>query len=97
MTRPLSAKAARAVTAAATIVKAPDHRDTNTWNVVADDGAVLVVIEPSYGGTSRTGRNGWNWWLADGGRTRNPVEATIQNAAVAGLLAWERVATRKEN
>jgi hypothetical protein len=95
MTRPLSAKAARAVTAAAEIVKAPDHRDTNTWHVVAADGTVLVVIEPSYGGTSRTGRNGWNWWLADGGRTRNPVETTIQKAAIAGLLAWEQRATRK--
>lgn len=93
--RPLSAKAARAVTAAATIVKAPDHRDTNTWHVVAADGAILVVVEPSYGGTSRTGRNGWLWWLADGGRTRNPVEATIQKAAVAGLLAWERQATAR--
>jgi len=93
--RPLSAKAARAVTAAATIVKAPDWADTRTWHVVSG-GRVLVVVEPSYGGTSRTGRNGWNWWLADGGRTRNPVEPTREKAAVAALLAWERRATRKE-
>lgn len=97
MTRPLSAKAARAVIDTATTVKAPDHRDTNTWHVVAADGRILVVVEPSYGGTSQSGRNGWNWWLADGGRTRHAPETTIQKAAVAGLLAWERVATRKDN
>lgn len=96
MTRPLSAKAARAVIDAAAIVKAPDWTDTRNWHVVSG-GRVLVVVEPSYGGTSQSGRNGWLWWLADGGRARNPVEATIQKAAVAGLLAWERVATHKEN
>lgn len=96
MTRPLSAKAARAVIDAAEIVKAPDWADTRNWHVVSG-GRVLVVVEPSYGGTSRTGRNGWNWWLADGGRTRHAPEATIQKAAVAGLLAWERRATRKRN
>lgn len=94
MTRPLSAKAARAVTSAAAIVKAPDWADTHNWHVVSG-GVVLVVVEPSYGGTSRTGRNGWNWWLADGGRTRRTPEATIQKAAVAGLLAWERRATAR--
>lgn len=96
MTRPLSAKAARALIDAAEIVKAPDWPNTRNWHVVSG-GAVLVVVEPSYGGTSRTGRNGWLWWLADGGRTRHPVETTIQKATVAGLLAWERVATHKEN
>lgn len=96
MTRPLSAKTARAITAAAETVKAPDHRDTNCWHVVSG-GRVLVVIEPSYGGTSRTGRNGWTWWLADSARTRHPAETTIKAAAIAGLLAWERTATAKEN
>lgn len=94
MTRPLSAKAARALIDAAELVKAPDWADTRNWHVVSG-GAVLVVIEPSYGGTSRSGRNGWNWWLADGARTRHTPEATREKAAVAGLLAWERVATRK--
>jgi hypothetical protein len=94
MTRPLSAKAARAVIDAATIVKAPDHRDTNTWHVVAADGAVLVVIEPSYGGTGR--RDGWRPRLPDSALYASRPETTIQNAAAAGLLAWERRAIRKE-
>jgi hypothetical protein len=93
--RPLSAKAARTVIDAAEIVKAPDWSDTRNWHAVSG-GQVLVVVEPSYGGTSRTGRNGWLWWLADGGRTRHAPEATREKAAVAGLLAWERRATRKE-
>lgn len=94
MSRPLSAKAARAVIDAADIVKAPDHRDTHTWHVVSG-GQVLVIVEPSYGGTSRTGRNGWNWWLADGARTRHQPEPTVEKAAVAGLMAWQRRATSK--
>jgi len=96
VSRPLSAKAARAVIDAAEIVKAPDWTETRNWHVVSG-GAVLVVVEPSFGGTSRSGRNGWLWWLADGGRTRTPVEATREKAAIAGLLAWERRATRKES
>lgn len=93
--RPLSAKAARAVIDAARIVKAPDWTDTRTWHVVSG-GDVLVIIEPSYGGNSRTGRNGWTWWLADGARTRHQPEPTREKAAIAGLMSWERRATRKE-
>lgn len=95
MTRPLSAKAARAIIDAADIVKAADWRDTRHWHVISG-GQVLVVIEPSYGGTGRTGRNGWTWWLASGARTPNKPETTTRKAAIAGLLAWERWATRKE-
>jgi hypothetical protein len=94
MTRPLSAKAAQAVIDAAAIVKAPDWSDTRNWHVVSG-GQVLVVIEPSYGGTSRTGRNGWRWWLADLGRSNSRPEPT-EKAAIAGLLAWQRRATQKE-
>jgi hypothetical protein len=93
MTRPLSAKAARAVTAAADIVKAPDWSDTRNWHVVSG-GQVLVVIEPSYGGTGR--RDGWRPRLPDSALYASRPELTIQKAAVAGLLAWERRATRKE-
>ncbi|MFF2852671.1 hypothetical protein ACFVT5_41220 [Streptomyces sp. NPDC058001] len=93
--RRLSAKAARAVIDAAEIVKAPDWSETHCWHVVSG-GRVLVVIEPSYGGVSRSGRNGWNWWLADGARTLNKPEPTRQQAAVIGRLAWERWATYKE-
>lgn len=95
MTRLLSVKAARAITTAAEIVKAPDWSDTRTWHAVSGS-QILVIIEPSYSGTSRTGRTGWLWWLANGGRARHPAEPTIKAAATAGLLAWGRAATAKE-
>lgn len=91
----LTAKAAQAVIDAVEIVKAPDWRETRHWHVVSD-GRVLVIIAPSYGGTSRSGRNGWTWWLADGARTRHQPEPIRERAAVAGLGAWQRWATRKE-
>lgn len=83
--RPLSVKAARAVIDAAELAKAPDWRDTHRWHVVSG-GDVLLVIEPSYGGASRSGRNGWRWRLAalgpsGGGR----LEPTVQAAAGRGL------------
>ncbi len=90
----MSARRARAVVEAARLVKAPDWPDTHTWHVVAD-GQVLVVVEPSYGGTSATGRNGWRWRLPTGSASRQR-ETSRQNAAVAGLAAWERAATRKD-
>jgi hypothetical protein len=95
VTRPLSAKAARAIIDAAELVKAPDHRDTNTWHVVAD-GRLLAVITPSYGGVSRTGRNGWRWTLHETAARGGP-EKTTKQAAVAALGAWERWATYKES
>lgn len=95
MTRPLSAKTARAAVDAAELVKAPDWSETCRWHVVSG-GRRLVVIEPSYGGTSRTGRNGWTWWLADGARMLNRPEPTREKAAIAGLAAWQRWAIRKE-
>lgn len=93
--RPLPARRAREIVDGAKLIKAPDWRDTRNWHVVDADGTVLVVIEPSYGGTSRTGRNGWNWWLAEGARTRHQPEPSREKAAVVGLLAWERWATRR--
>lgn len=95
MTGRLSAKAARAVLDAAEIVKAPGWSETRHWHVVSG-GRTLVVIEPSYGGTSRSGRKGWNWWLAEGARSRHQSEPTREKAALAGLAAWQRWATRKE-
>lgn len=95
MTR-LSAAKARAVIDAAVLVKAPSWGVDRRWHVVSG-GTVLVVIEPSYGGTSRTGRNGWTWWLADRGRMLNPAQPDREKAAVAGLGAWERVVTSSTN
>jgi len=94
-TRPLSARQARAVVEAARLVKAPHWPDTRAWHVVAD-GEVLVIVEPSYGGTSATGRNGWRWWIAGTAIPGRRPEPTREQAAVAGLAAWERWVTNKE-
>ncbi|MER7053456.1 hypothetical protein [Streptomyces sp. NPDC000351] len=96
MTHRPTAKAARAILEQAELVKSHDWSETRHWYVVSG-GRRLLVIEPSYGGTSRTGRNGWNWWLADSARMLSKPEPTREKAAVAGLAAWERWATSKEN
>lgn len=54
----LSQKAARAVVDSARLVKGADHRETRRWDLITEDGTVLGYVEPSYGGTGRTGRNG---------------------------------------
>src|SRR5690606_41274813 len=93
VTRRLSARRARAIIDAAERVKAPDWPESRRWHVVSSD-TVLVVVAPSYGGTSATGRNGWTWWIAElgpsGGGRR---ETTRQQAAARGLADWERWAT----
>lgn len=92
----MSARRARAVIDAAEVVKAPDWRESRHWHVVSG-GQVLVVVAPSYGGTSVSGRNGWRWWLADHGPTGDRRrETTIQQAAARGLADWQRWATNKE-
>ncbi|MFD7705674.1 hypothetical protein [Streptomyces sp. NPDC059786] len=93
--RRLSAQAARTVIEQAETVKAPDHRETHAWQVVSG-GQVLVHVEPSYGGTSRSGRNGWRWRIAGHAIGSSRPERNIEDAAVAGLGAWERWATSKE-
>jgi hypothetical protein len=89
----MSARRAREIRDAAVLVKAPAGSEPHTWHVVSG-GEVLVVVAPSYGGTSRTGRNGWTWWLAElgpsGGSRR---ETTRQQAAARGLADWTRWAT----
>lgn len=78
------------------LVKAPDWRESRRWHVVSGDG-VLVVVAPSYDGTSRTGRNGWRWWLADQGPTGDRRrETTTKQAAARGLADWERWVTHTE-
>lgn len=91
----MSARRARAIMEQARLEKAPDWPDSRTWHVVADE-QVLVVVEPSYGGTSRTGRNGWRWRLADAAIPGRRPEPTREQAAAAGLAAWERWVTWKE-
>lgn len=93
MTR-LSAAKARAVLEAAVLVKAPSWGEDRRWHVVSG-GEVLVVIEPAYTGGRR---NGWRWWLYQHGPSSGrSTQPTRETAAVAGLGAWERVATSRTN
>jgi hypothetical protein len=88
----LSQKAARAVADSARLVKGADHRDTHRWDLVSEDGTVLGYVEPSYGGTGRSGRNGWNHRLAESFTPSGPYR-TRQEAAVQCALAWVRLAS----
>ncbi len=90
--RRLSQKAARAVADSARLVKGADHRDTHRWDLIAEDGTVLGYVEPSYGGTGRTGRNGWNHRLTESFMVSGPYK-TREEAALQCALAWIRVAT----
>ncbi|MEU2899631.1 hypothetical protein ABZ690_08105 [Streptomyces sp. NPDC006967] len=87
----LSQRAARAVADSARLVKGADHRDTRRWDLIAEDGTVLGYVEPSYGGTGRTGRNGWNHRLAESFAVSGPYK-TREEAALHCALAWTRVA-----
>ena len=91
MTRPLSSRRARAVVDAAVLVKAPDWSDSRAWHVTSGS-RLLVIVEPAY---SAGARRGWVWRLPGGPVTRQP-QPTREKAAVAGLAAWQRWATRKE-
>lgn len=86
----ISARRAKQLVEAAELVKAPDWRETNSWHVVAD-GETLVVVEPAY----RAGtRRGWSQHLAALGPSGSALHfSTREQAAVAGLGAWQRWAT----
>lgn len=88
----LSQKAARAVADSARLVKDADHRDTHRWNLIAEDGTVLGHVEPSYGGTGRAGRNGWNYRLTESFAVSGPYK-TRKEAALQCAMAWIRVVT----
>ena len=92
----MSARRARAIIDAATLVKAPNWWESRRWHVVSG-GELLVVVAPAYGGTSASGRNGWTWWIAalgpSGSSRREP---TREQAAARGLADWQRWATTKE-
>lgn len=90
--RRLTARRAQAVLDAAVLAKAPDWPETRTWHVVSG-GVLLVVVTPSYGGTGRTGRNGWRWRLPDHAAAATRPEPTREKAAIAGLTAWHQQAT----
>ncbi|WP_331448856.1 hypothetical protein [Streptomyces prasinus] len=88
----MSQKAARAVADSTRLVKGADHRDTHRWDLIAGDGTVLGYVEPSYGGTGRTGRNGWNHRLAEYLAVSGPYK-TREEAALQCAPGWIRVAT----
>ncbi|MEU9849214.1 hypothetical protein [Streptomyces sp. NPDC047985] len=90
----LSETKARSIADGAKLVKAANWSATHAWNVVAEDGTVLVVVKPSYGGASRSGRNGWTYHLAALGPTGSRDRwATRQQAAAQGLMGWIRWVT----
>ncbi|MEU6016887.1 hypothetical protein ABZ826_23415 [Streptomyces sp. NPDC047515] len=85
---------ARSIADGATLVKAADWSATHAWDVVAEDGTVLVIVTPSYGGGARSGRNGWKYHLASLGPSGNRDHwPTRQQAATQGLMAWMRWVT----
>lgn len=49
-------------------------------------------MEPSYGGTGRTGRNGWSHRLAESPAVSGPYK-TREEAAVQCASTWIRVVT----
>jgi hypothetical protein len=88
----MSRKAALAVADSAQLVKDADHRDNHVWHVVAEDGTVLGHVEPSYGGTSRSGRNGWAYRTAESSVSKGP-HPTRDAAGIQCSLAWVRGVT----
>lgn len=90
----LTRKKAQQTLDTAHLVKAPDWPDSRQWHVVTDGGDVLVIVKPSYGGASRTGRQGWAYDLAVLGPSGNRDHwPTREQAAARGLAAWQRWAT----
>lgn len=59
---------------------------------MAEDGTVLGHVEPSYGGSSRSGRNGWKYLVAHMFVSSGPYK-TRDTAAVQCALSWIRLAT----
>jgi predicted DNA-binding transcriptional regulator AlpA len=90
----LTDRQARTVVDGTTLTKAPDWAETHAWHAVTDDGTVIVVVLPSYGGASASGRNGWTYYLAEFGPGGQPGPyKTRESAMVQGLLAWTRWVT----
>jgi hypothetical protein len=83
----LPEKRAQAVVDAAELVRAPDYRDSHTWILRSGD-TLLGYVVPSYGGTSRSGRNGWASRL---GGSPGPRCRSRDGAAVDLAARWLRV------
>ncbi|MEV8476163.1 hypothetical protein AB0435_12470, partial [Streptomyces sp. NPDC051173] len=88
----LTASQAKEVLSTAQIIKHPEHRDNHTWNVVDQDGTVLYCVEPTYGGASRSGRNGWRSVVHGLRGDRRPSRSA---AVTDGAGRWLRIVTAK--
>jgi hypothetical protein len=85
----LAKKTAAAIVDAAELVRDPDHRD-NHRSILRSGDTVLGYVEPTYGGASRSGRNGWTGRLSGhpGPRCRS------RDGAAADLaMRWVQVVT----
>lgn len=86
----LTQKAARAIADRSHLVRDERHEG---WLLRDDEtGTVLGHVEPSYGGTSVSGRNGWTYRV-DGSFARTGPYKTRDKAAVPCALAWIRLVT----
>jgi hypothetical protein len=85
----LPKKKAEAILDAAELVRAPDYRDSHAWILHSGDTLIGYVV-PSYGGTSRSGRNGWVGRL---GSTPGPRCHSRDGAKMDLASQWLRVVT----
>jgi len=86
----LPKKRAMAVVEAAELVRHPDYRE-NHRSILRSGETVLGHVEPSYGGASRSGRNGWVG-LLPGEHTGRPLPT--RDAAAAELARrWLQLVT----
>lgn len=85
----LSKSRAQAVIDAAELIRASDYRESRTWILRSGD-TLIGYVAPSYGGASRSGRNGWISRLGStpGPRCHSRDEAKLDLAA-----RWLRVVT----
>jgi hypothetical protein len=85
----LPKKRAQAVIDAAELVRAPDYRESHMWVLRSGDTLIGYVV-PSYGGVSRSGRNGWTSSL---GGTPGPRCHSRDGAKLDLAARWLRVVT----
>jgi hypothetical protein len=85
--RPHARSEAFAIADAAKLVRDPDYRDNHCWILRSGD-TVLGQVEPSYGGASISGRNGWISRLSG-----TPGCRSRDGAAMDLASHWVRVVT----
>lgn len=85
----LAKKKATAVIDTAELVRDPEHRDNHRW-ILRSGNTVIGYVEPSYGGASQSGRNGW---ISRLGGTPGPRCRSRDGAAVDLAARWVRVVT----